>query len=97
MILIGFWVVDFIGHGGSRNPYLGIIFELILPGLFILGLILIPFGMLLKRRRLKARGEIPPVFPEINLRDPASPFRRGLDFVLIATFINFVIVGTATG
>ncbi len=94
LIITGFWVVDFIGHGGSANPYLGIIFQLILPGLFILGLILIPIGMLLKRRRLKALGEIPPVFPEINLRDPV--FRRGLDFVLIATFINFVIVGTAT-
>src|SRR5271170_841363 len=93
VVLVAFWVVDFFGHGGSSNPYLGIIFELILPGLFLLGLILIPVGMLLKRRRLKALGEMPP-FPEVSLRDPV--FRRGLDFVVIATFINFVIVGTAT-
>lgn len=94
LVLIGFWVVDFIGHGGSENPYLGIIFDLILPALFLLGLILIPVGMLLKRRRLKALGEMSPTLPEVSLRDPV--FRRGLDFVLIATFINFVIVGTAT-
>ena len=36
VVLIAFWVVDFFGHGGSKNPYLGIIFELILPGLFVL-------------------------------------------------------------
>ncbi|MHB1858027.1 MAG: hypothetical protein ACYCPM_11395, partial [Acidobacteriaceae bacterium] len=39
-VLIGFWVVTIFGHGGSTNPYLGIIFDLFLPGLFILGLIL---------------------------------------------------------
>ncbi len=94
LVLIGFWVVDFIGHGGSANPYLGIIFDLILPGLFVLGLILIPVGMLLKRRQLKALGQLPSTYPEIDLRDPV--FRHGIDFVVVATFINFVIVGTAT-
>jgi len=37
---------------------------------------------------------VPSIYPEINLRDPV--FRRGLDFVVVATFINFVIVGTAS-
>jgi nitrate/TMAO reductase-like tetraheme cytochrome c subunit len=94
LILIGFWVVDFFGHGGSNNPYLGIIFDLILPGLFILGLVLIPIGILWRRSRLKAAGNVPSIFPEIDFRDPV--FRHGIDFVVIATFINFVIVGTAT-
>jgi NapC/NirT cytochrome c family, N-terminal region len=94
LILIGFWVVDLIGHGGSTNPYLGIIFELILPGLFILGLILIPIGMLWRRRHLRALGQVPSSYPEIDLADPI--FRRGIEFVVIATAINFVIVGTAS-
>lgn len=94
IVLIAFWVVDIFGHGGSANPYLGIIFELILPGLFVLGLILIPIGILLRRQRLKAAGQIPSVYPDIDLRDPG--FRRGVDFVVAATFINFVIVGTAS-
>lgn len=94
LTLLGFWVVDFIGHGGSHNPYLGIILELVLPGLFVLGLILIPIGMFFKRRHLVARGEIPATYPDINLQNPV--FRRGINFVVIATFINFVIVGTAT-
>ena len=37
MVLLGFWVVSVLGRGGSSNPYLGIIFDLILPGIFVLG------------------------------------------------------------
>jgi nitrate/TMAO reductase-like tetraheme cytochrome c subunit len=94
LTLIGFWVVQFFGHGGSTNPYLGIIFDLILPGLFVLGLILIPIGMFFNQRYLKAAGRVPSIYPEVDLSDPA--FRHGVEFVLIATFINFVIVGTAS-
>jgi len=94
LILCGFWVVDIFGHGGSSNPYLGIIFDLCLPGLFVLGLILIPVGMFLRRRRLQATAELPSVYPKIDLADPV--FRHGIDFVIIATCINFIIVGTAS-
>src|SRR5271155_2582198 len=86
IVLIAFWVIDFFGHGGSKNPYLGIIFELILPALFVLGLVLIPVGIWLRRRHLKAAGQLPPVFPEVSFRDPI--FRRGINFVVVATFIN---------
>jgi nitrate/TMAO reductase-like tetraheme cytochrome c subunit len=94
LVLIGYWVVDLLGRSGSNNPYVGIIFDLILPGLFVLGLLLIPVGMYLRQRRLKAAGQIPSIYPEINLQDPV--FRHGVDFVVAATFINFVIVGTAS-
>jgi nitrate/TMAO reductase-like tetraheme cytochrome c subunit len=94
MILIGFWVVAVFGHGAPTSPYVGIVVDLFLPGLFILGLILIPIGMLVRRRRLKAAGKLPSEYPNVDLGDPV--FRRGLDFVLVATFINFVIVGTAS-
>jgi nitrate/TMAO reductase-like tetraheme cytochrome c subunit len=94
MVLIGFWVVDIVGRGGSNNPYIGIIVDLCLPGLFILGLILIPIGIALRRRGLKAAGRIPSIYPQIDLRDPV--FRHGIDVVIVATFINFVIVGTAS-
>lgn len=94
VVLIGFWVVQLLGRGGSSNPYLGILTDLALPGLFVLGLLLIPVGIFIRRRRLEAAGEIPSLFPAIDLKDPA--FRHGIDFVVIATFINFVIVGTAS-
>jgi NapC/NirT cytochrome c family, N-terminal region len=93
-VLIGFWIVSIFGHGGSSNPYLGLIFELFLPGLFVLGLVLIPIGIGLRRRKLLAAGEIPATYPQIDLRD--VNFRRGIEIVVLATFINFVIVGTAS-
>ena len=53
LTLIGFWAVAVFGHGGSNNPYLGIIFDLCLPAVFIFGLLLIPLGIWLRRRQLK--------------------------------------------
>jgi nitrate/TMAO reductase-like tetraheme cytochrome c subunit len=94
MTLIGFWVVDIFGHGGSTNPYIGIIFDLCLPAIFVLGLLLIPIGMWLRHRHLVALDRLPAVYPKIDLADPI--FRHGVNFVLVATFINFVIVGTAS-
>jgi hypothetical protein len=93
MVLLGFWIVSVFGHGGSSNPYLGIIFELILPGVFVAGLITILIGILTRRSYLVATDQVPSFFPEISIHDPL--FRHGLDFVVIATLINFVIVGTA--
>jgi len=94
LVLIGFWVVSSFGHAGSANPYVGIILDLCLPGLFVLGLLLIPLGIWLQRRSLAKQGELPSVYPEIGLRDPF--FRRGIELVLLATFVNFVILGTAS-
>src|SRR5215471_17388150 len=94
LTLIGFWVIDVFGHGGSANPYVGIIFDLCLPALFLLGLILIPIGMWWRNRRLKATGQVPSEYPKIDLGNPV--FRRSFSFVALATFINFVIVGAAS-
>jgi nitrate/TMAO reductase-like tetraheme cytochrome c subunit len=94
MTLIGFWIVDIFGHGGSSNPYVGIIFDLCLPALFVFGLLLIPIGIWFRRRRLKTAGQLPAVYPKVDLADPV--FRRGIDFVVVATCINFIIVGTAS-
>jgi nitrate/TMAO reductase-like tetraheme cytochrome c subunit len=94
LTLIGFWVIAVLGHGGSNNPYLGIIFDLCLPAVFILGLLLIPVGIWLRHRHLKTVDRLPPTYPKIDFADPI--FRHGIDFVIVATFINFVIVGTAS-
>jgi nitrate/TMAO reductase-like tetraheme cytochrome c subunit len=93
-VLVGFWVVTIFGHSGPANPYVGIVVDLCLPGLFVLGLILIPVGIWLRRGQLKTAGELPSVYPQVDLKDPI--FRRGVEVVLAATFINFVIVGTAS-
>jgi nitrate/TMAO reductase-like tetraheme cytochrome c subunit len=93
-VLIGFWIVSYFGHNGPTNPYIGIVLDLFLPGLFLLGLVLIPIGISLRRRQLLALGQVPSVYPQIDLRNPI--FRRGIEIVVLATFINFIILGTAT-
>ena len=94
LILVAFWIVSIFGHAGSANPYIGIVLDLFLPGLFVLGLVLIPVGIWLRRRQLIAAGAMPATYPKIDLQNPA--FRHGIEVVAIVTFINFVIVGTAT-
>lgn len=94
MTLVGFWIVDIFGHHGATNPYLGILVDLLLPGIFIFGLLLIPLGMTLHRRRIRASGSLPAAYPQINLSDPV--FRHGVEFVIVATFINFILVSTAS-
>src|SRR5260370_40009795 len=59
LILIGFSIIDVFGHGGSTNPYVGIILNLWMPALFVLGVTLIPIGILLHRRKLSAAGRLP--------------------------------------
>ncbi|SEF44083.1 NapC/NirT cytochrome c family, N-terminal region [Bryocella elongata] len=91
MVLAAFWVISVFGHGGSSNPYLGILFDLLLPGVFVLGLVLILVGILIRRSYLLATDQVPSFFPEVSLQDPA--FRHGLEIVAVATIVNFIIVG----
>jgi nitrate/TMAO reductase-like tetraheme cytochrome c subunit len=90
--IVGFWLVEIFGRI-KENPYLGIIFFLLLPGLFIGGLILIPIGVVLRRRKLQKARQIPAQFPRIDLND--RMFRHGIDIVLVATIVNLLIVATA--
>ena len=91
--MIGYWVVEMIGRQ-AEHPYLGIIFFLILPALFILGLILIPAGMYVRRKKLQRSGQIPAEFPKIDLNDRV--FRHGIDIVLVATIVNLLVVSVAS-
>lgn len=51
-----FFLMDVLGY--TQSPYLGIFTYMILPGIMIVGLLLIPLGMLLeRRRRRKHQGE----------------------------------------
>ena len=93
LTLIAFWLYDFI-LPGPPHPYIGILLFLILPGIFILGLLLIPLGIWLRRRALRAKGDLPQTYPEIDLRQPA--IRQSLLLAGVATFVNLVIFGTAS-
>ena len=91
--MVGYWLFELLGSH-NNNPYLGIIFFLILPALFILGLALIPIGMYARRRVLLRAGAIPAEFPRIDLNDRI--FRHGIDIVLIATIVNLLLVSVAS-
>jgi nitrate/TMAO reductase-like tetraheme cytochrome c subunit len=91
--MIGFWLLDTFARP-MVNPYLGIIFFLLLPGVFILGLLLIPAGVHRRRKVLAKAGQIPAVFPKVDFNDRI--FRHGLDIVLVATVVNLLVVSVAT-
>jgi nitrate/TMAO reductase-like tetraheme cytochrome c subunit len=80
--------------GWHTNPYLGIVFFLILPGVFLFGLFLIPLGAWIERRR-RARGRAPSEvhWPRIDLNDPAQ--RTTAVIVFAVTMANIVIVSLA--
>ncbi|HEY1580085.1 MAG TPA: NapC/NirT family cytochrome c [Terracidiphilus sp.] len=91
--MIGYWLVELFGRPND-NPYLGIIFFLILPALFVLGLLLIPIGVFMRRRKLQQAGELPAEYPKVDLND--RMFRHGLDIVLVATIVNLLVVSMAS-
>ncbi len=91
--MIGYWLVEMFGRLND-NPYLGIIFYLILPALFVLGLALIPVGVVVRHKKLQKAGQIPAVYPKVDLNDRI--FRHGVDIVLVATIVNLLIVSMAS-
>lgn len=93
VIIIGYWVMELFGHGNA-NPYLDIIFYLILPILFVIGLVLIPVGIVLRRKVLQKAGQIPREFPKVDFND--RMFRHGVDIVLVATIVNLLVVSVAS-
>jgi len=91
--MIGYWAIELSGHS-SDNPYLGIIFFFILPAIFLLGLLLIPVGIVGRRKHLQRAGEIPAEFPRVDFNDRI--FRHGVDIVLAATVINLLVMAIAS-
>ncbi len=68
------------------SPYVGILGYMLVPAFFVLGILLIPVGMLLERRQLRKRkpGEVAP-YPRIDLNKASQ---RGA----VAFFLSFVVV-----
>jgi len=93
LTLIGFWMYDFM-LPGPPHPYVGILLFLILPGVFVLGLLLIPIGIGLRRRQLQQIGDLPTVYPAIDLKTPMV--RNSLLFIGFATILNVMIFGLAS-
>jgi len=78
----------------ADHPYLGILFYLLLPTVFFLGLALIPLGIYLRMRREQRAGSYPHDWPPVNWKN--AEFRRLLTFISIATILNVLIGGQLT-
>lgn len=91
-----FWLflLPFSFRGEITHPYIGILAFLLLPAVFILGLVLIPLGIAYRRHRDRVKGVTPSSFPQLNWQN--HDFRRLVLFVSVTTFLNLVIASQLT-
>jgi len=91
LLILTLFGLEVVGYEGG--PYIGILAYLILPAIFILGLILIPIGVARQRRRErlgKVRGEFPVLdFNRDRVRNIAL-------VVFFLTLVNILILSVAT-
>jgi nitrate/TMAO reductase-like tetraheme cytochrome c subunit len=88
-----FLIVFFLDVLGLHtNPYLGIVFFIVFPSLFVIGLLLIPVGVWRdRRRRLAGKPEFHWLRVDLN-----DPHQRSVTFFIVAlTLVNLVIVSLA--
>ena len=86
--MVVFYIATSVGV--APNPYVGIVAFLVLPGIFLLGLVLIPLGMIRKRRREAREGVLPLRYPDLDFNRPE--LRRVFSFVVLATGINGIVL-----
>ncbi|MBZ5514519.1 MAG: NapC/NirT family cytochrome c [Acidobacteriia bacterium] len=76
------------------NPYVGILVFLILPGVFVLGLVLIPVGIIREFRRRRRLGALPSIYPTIDFSQ--RELRRTALFIAVMTAINVPLFAVAS-
>lgn len=95
ILMILFFGMELSGFKGG--PYLGILTYLILPMVFVLGLALIPVGVMRKRKldaSATAQHEQAPHLPVIDLNNPRT---RGIVLASVGIgMLSIVLVGSAT-
>ena len=91
--MVAFWAREMM-HAKAVNPYAGMVVFLMLPGFFVLGLVLIPAGLLWDRFQLKKKGIHPDLIPVPDFKSPV--FLRTIGLIAVATLVNVVIMGAAS-
>lgn len=93
VLLITFW--GFTLLVGPSNPYLDIVGFLVLPGFVVMGLAVVPLGMILAyyRRRRRRPGQVQ--LPHVNLNEPRTR-NVVLVFVGASIFIVLPILGISS-
>jgi nitrate/TMAO reductase-like tetraheme cytochrome c subunit len=89
VLFLTFLGLDLLGFHG--HPYFGILAYLIVPGIFVLGLALIPFGI---RQARKRETRIGAEFPVIDFNRPT--IRTRFLIFLALTMLNVVIIAVAS-
>jgi hypothetical protein len=79
-------------YGFHTNPYFGIFLFFVIPAVFVFGLLLIPFGAWLARRRREA-GKPPLAWPAIDLNNPRQ--RTAAVIIAALTIVNVAIISLA--
>jgi hypothetical protein len=80
--------------GAHTNPYFGIVTFLVLPALFVVGLLAIPVGVVRTRRRTAAAEAMGrPDWPTIDLQ--SAPTRRIVLVILTMTLVNVTVIALA--
>ena len=94
VLMLSLFMLQQFGFEGG--PYIGILTFLILPMIFVLGLILIPIGAVLWRRKMNRMpgGGSVPLMPVFDLNVPKT--RHWLLIFMAATMFNVIILATAT-
>ncbi|HXV76037.1 MAG TPA: NapC/NirT family cytochrome c [Candidatus Polarisedimenticolaceae bacterium] len=95
LVFCGLFAIELTSR--HENPYLGILSYMVLPGLFVVGLVLIPIGAARARKKARAaaaRGEKFQDFPIIDLN--VGRMRRIVLTFLVLTLANLVLLATAT-
>ncbi|MBI5549112.1 MAG: NapC/NirT family cytochrome c, partial [Deltaproteobacteria bacterium] len=91
VLFLAFFGLELLGFEGG--PYLGIISFLVLPALFVFGLLLIPVGAWRARRRARRKQSGVPSLPVFDLNQPR--IRRGVLAFAGLTALNLVILSLA--
>jgi len=76
-------------YGYQPNPYTGILIFLILPVVFVAGLVLIPFGIYRRFRKERRLGRLPLTYPTVDFSQ--RELRRTALFIAVMTAINVPI------
>jgi hypothetical protein len=93
VLFLTVFLADLLGL--HTNPYLGIVFFLILPGIFVFGLLLIPLGAWIDRRRERqGKARLGARWPVIDLNDPRQ--RSAMWLIVLGTCANLVIISLAS-
>ena len=94
VLMLSLFMIE--GFGFEGGPYLGILTFLVLPMIMVIGLILIPIGALMWRRKMSRMpgGEDTSLMPVFDLNVPKT--RNWMLIFLGATMFNIIILSAAT-